>query len=333
MSVVSSVTAKLVALKSIKGVGPATLREICEFTKLDTSEMISLVSKKFPRINSESYALGQSLAQKQIREAESRGHTIVSFMDPEYPTSLRSLSDRPPILYAHGNISFLNRNTVAVIGTREPTKHGSLIAERVTRRLCTENWNIVSGLAKGIDTIAHQICLDSEMKTCAVMAQGLDTIYPKENIGLAERIIQLGGALVSEYPYGTPVRAAQLVQRDKVQAALAAGVILVQSGEKGGSLHASRAIIEYKRPLIVVGQSKSDTSRAEEKSLANLILLGNDKSEACRILKTASYPDELIIKMHSRANYPLMLRALEDSLASYDDIDDVNTGFSPALKF
>ena len=304
-------------MKSIKGVGPATLRQAIIFLELNKSEMISSINRKYSMVNEQSYAEGESYARKQIEIAEKLGHEIISFLDPAYPNSLRVLPNSPVILYLNGDLDFLSDKCVAVIGTRDPTNHGKKIAERVTRWLCENGWQIVSGLAKGVDTLGHQICIDAGMKTAAVLAHGLDSVYPKENQSLAEKIVISGGVLISEYPYGVTVRPAQLVQRDKIQAALSAGVVLVQSSLKGGSLHASRETIRYNRPLIVVGQSLYDEQVNKDNIMANIVLLDDDDKRATKLLRTNSYPFELVIKMHSKDDYPLTLKALKKSHHSF----------------
>lgn len=329
----SSATFKLLALKAIKGVGPATLREVRDFINTEKSEMISLINKKFPMINIESYTIGEDYARNQLEIADKFGDKIISFLDPEYPNSLKGLANSPVLLYIRGSVDFLNEKTVAVIGTRAPTKHGEKIAERVTKWLCDNNWNIISGLAIGIDTIGHKTCLQTGMRTAAVLAHGLDTLYPKENEVLAQKIVSSGGALISEYPYGVTVRPAQLVQRDKIQAALSAGVVIMQSGEKGGSMHASREIVRYKRPLIIVGQSKLDTEMLEEKAMANLILLSEDNSSACRLMKMNKYPSNLMIKMYSKNEYLNALDALEQSNNVFSNLEHSEADNTDGFQF
>lgn len=311
MSLVSSNTFKVLALKAIKSIGPATIKEVERFLNLEPKEMVSLISRKFPKVNPETYSHGEDFARQQVATAERLGHKIISFIDPEYPKCLLHLSNTPIVLYVKGSVEVLNSKTVAVIGTRNPTIHGEIIAARVTNWLSKNHWCIVSGLALGVDTIAHKSSIASGGKTVAVLAHGLDSIYPKKNSNLAEEIVDTGGALVTEYSYGITVRPAQLVQRDKIQAALSTGVVLVQSGETGGSLHASRESVRYKRPLIVVGQSKYDVKVNFEKIMANLVLLDVDESRASKLLKSNVYPVEYIVKMFSKNEYSKVLNTLE----------------------
>ena len=313
MTVISPKTRRLLALKSIKGVGPATILDISGFLELDKSEMLSIVGSKYSMIDNLAYEEGERFADNQIATAQKLGHTIISILDKEYPKSLKATPNPPPLLYVRGNLAALNNKSLAIIGTREPTDHGEIIAKRVTNWVCQHDWSVVSGLALGVDSIAHRSCIASEEITIAVLAHGLDSVYPKSNINLAEQIVAANGALVTEYSYGTTVRPAQLVQRDKIQAALSAGVLLIQSGERGGSLHASRAALCYGRPLVVIGQSKTDISNAAPKSLANTILLNSSESEVCQLLQTKKYPKDLLIKVYSRNEYSIMLEAVEES--------------------
>ncbi len=334
MNHTSPLTFKLLALKSIKGVGPATLKDVIEFVSLETSEMLNIINRRYSFINESSYSLGSSIANKEFETADRLGHRIISIFDKCYPESLLELKESPPILYISGNFDYFNEKNIAVIGTREPTSHGIEITEKITSWLCNNDWNIVSGLAKGIDSIAHRVCLNQGMKTTAVLAQGLDTkVYPSENRGLAEEILNSGGSLVSEYPYGTTVRGPLLVQRDKIQAALSAGVVLVQSGEKGGSLHASREILKYERPLIVVGQSKKDTLLNESKAKANLILLGDNDAEKIKILKINQINKEKIIKLHTRYEYPVVLETLINSYSKICAKQKYKSGVNEDFQF
>tara|TARA_Y100001973_G_C5153584_1_gene309467 strand:- start:57 stop:1067 length:1011 start_codon:yes stop_codon:yes gene_type:complete len=331
VSTVSPKTHKLLALKSIKGVGPATVKDICGFLELSVSEMLAIIGSKYSMIDSNTYKKGERFAENQVAMAQKLGHSIVSILDTEYPKNLKATPNPPPILYVQGNLKALNEKSLTIIGTREPTEHGRIIAARVTKWACQHSWNVVSGLALGVDTIAHENCIKSEGTTIAVLAHGLDSLYPRTNSHLAEQIVEANGSLVTEYPYGTTVRPAQFVQRDKVQAALSAGVLLIQSGENGGSLHASRAALYYGRPLAVMGQSKTDIRNAAPKSLANTILLTRSEAEVCRILQINTLPKDLLVKVHSRKEYSTLLQAINKS---QDKLNSCNSQFpSDELNF
>lgn len=202
---------------------------------------------------------------------------------------------------------------MAVIGTREPTEHGVVIARNITKWFASSGWNIVSGLAKGVDTIAHKTTLRSPSKTIAVMAQGLEKVYPAENKHLATEIVTNGGLLISEYPYNASTYRNNFVQRDRIQAGLSSGVIMVQSDINGGSLHASRAILKYGRYLIVPNQSDRDINNSEPKIQANMLFSRMNKSELLNILKTNKFDISKIIIMKNKSEYTFV----DDILKKY----------------
>lgn len=195
---------------------------------------------------------------------------------------------------------------IAVIGTRRPTEDGKKIGERITKELVRRNFGIVSGLAMGCDSIAHKTCIANQGYTVAVLAHGFQTIFPKENIALYEEIIQNGGAVVTQFKYDTLPMAYTFAQRDKVQAGLSRAVVLIQSGEVGGSLIASRAILDDKRKLIVPSQSKNDIENNEEIIRANLILQQTGQTaNLLRLLrkKETDYIIPNIIPLKSKKEY------------------------------
>ena len=155
----------------------------------------------------------------------------------KFPRKLKEMKDPPLLLHCLGDISIINDAGVAVIGTREPTEFGRKAAEDLGEKLASLNKIVVSGLALGCDTGGHIGCLKGNGKTIAVLAHGLDTMYPPENRDLAIRIIKNGGLLVSEYPFGTKVRGPYFVERDRIQAGLADAVIVIETGIQGGTLH------------------------------------------------------------------------------------------------
>jgi DNA processing protein len=172
------------------------------------------------------------------------------FSDERYPDRLRDLSEPPPVLYVRGDVELLARERlVAVVGTREPTIFGTSAAESLTGALADDGWGIVSGLAKGIDTIAHRTALEHGAPTIAVMGGGLDRVYPAENKGLAARIVDQGGALISEQPFGEQARPQHLVARDRLQSGLSVAVVVAQSGLRSGTMHTVRFAAAQGRPL------------------------------------------------------------------------------------
>ncbi|WP_122082866.1 DNA-processing protein DprA [Vibrio coralliirubri] len=302
---ISTGTESLLAYRYLKGIGKKYLNELAvsvEETKQSIESCFG--AGRFGAVFSpEEMEAAFAKAREQISISISFGHTIISRLDEQYPQSLRVVPDAPPILFCAGNIDLLHKDGITIIGTREPTEHGATIAEKVTKWFSDNNWVITSGLAKGIDTIAHQSCLKAGGETIAVLAHGLEKVYPAQNKELASNILKSNGLLVTEYNYNSFVGRSNFVERDKIQAALAKAVVLVQSDLVGGSLHASRAIIEYKRYLVVVGQSNRDISHGESKILANMLLTNGSPEDKCKLLKAKESHLENVLLLRDKSYF------------------------------
>lgn len=151
-----------------------------------------------------------------------------------YPAKLKRISDPPPLLYYKGNLR--RQNLVAIVGTRNPTKIADKVIPLIVEVFNKHGYGIVSGLAKGIDSIAHSSAIEQKAYTLAVMPNSLDTIYPKENYGLANLILESGGALVSELAFGISHGKKSFVQRNRIQAGMSEIVIPVEMGIKSGTM-------------------------------------------------------------------------------------------------
>ncbi|EGR1859445.1 DNA-protecting protein DprA [Vibrio cholerae] len=284
---ISKNTESLLAYRYLKGIGKKNLNALAiAAEKSGGSVQDCFQHCKLNVFSTEEIEAALNKAKMQIETAELLGHMIISRLDSEYPNSLKVVDDAPPILFCAGNLELLTKDIITIIGTRSPTEHGISIADRVTKWFSENGWVIASGLAKGIDTVAHESCLEADGKTISILAHGLEKVYPAQNKNLAKRIIQQDGLLVTEYSYNSYVGKSNFIERDRIQAALAKAVILVQSDLVGGSLHASRAILDYQRYLIVLGQSTRDISNGEDKISANMLLINGKKNEKAKLLKT-----------------------------------------------
>ncbi|HAS6161656.1 TPA: DNA-processing protein DprA [Vibrio vulnificus] len=287
----------LLAYRYLKGIGKKYLNTLAfEAERTNTSVQDCFEYGKLNEYSSEDINVALNKAREQVEIADQLGHTIISRLDTSYPTTLRGIPDAPPLLFCHGNLDLLSEDIITIIGTRSPTIHGVAIADRVTKWFASNGWVIASGLAKGIDTVAHESCLQLEGKTISVLAHGLEKIYPAQNKELAKNIAKSGGLLISEYSYNSYVAKANFVERDRIQAALAKAVVLVQSDLIGGSLHASRASLDYNRFLIVLGQSPRDIIAKESKISANIMLIEGSDEEKANLLKiTKQKLDRLLV--------------------------------------
>lgn len=306
---ISDYTYRLLIAKKIKGIGSATINGLSlnkEFFQTPLRELATTF-QEFKNFHENSAVYSNALrdVESDINTANSLGHNILSIKDKNYPNALRHLKDRPPILYATSNVHNISEKSLAVIGTRNPTKHGEITAQRIVQYYSKQGWQIVSGLALGIDTVAHKSTIDSGASiTIAVLAHGLDSIHPKSNKPLAERILESGGVLLSEYSYGSPSYPSNFVERDRIQAGLSAAVIMVQSDETGGSWHASRSALRYGRYLIVPEPTKFDSNAGEAKVRGNRLIINSDSATRAKFLScTINDLDRLII-LRSREDYP-----------------------------
>lgn len=178
---------------------------------------------------------------------------IVSINENEYPKILKEIYDLPITLYVMGNKHILNDKSVSIVGCREASEYGKKAAKYFAYNLSEKGINIVSGLAKGIDSYAHEgaIC-GKNGKTIAVIGNGLDTIYPKENKELAKKIVEDGGTIISEYPLGIKPEKMNFPARNRIISGLSEGVIVVEAKIKSGTLITVDFALEQGRDVYVV---------------------------------------------------------------------------------
>jgi len=189
--------------------------------------------------------------EKEIDVVTKLGGEIITYFDEDYPQLLKQISSPPVILYTVGKIKEASENTVAVVGTRRPTAYGKLQAERFVKELTGNGITIVSGLARGIDTIAHNSALKYGGRTIAVIGSGLDIIYPSENKKLA-KMIEEKGAVISEYPPGTKPDAQNFPKRNRIISGLSLGSLIVETKINGGAMYTANFALEQNREVFAV---------------------------------------------------------------------------------
>jgi DNA processing protein len=189
------------------------------------------------------------LHSKDVLERQIRDSVLfTTIIDNNYPKLLKKISNPPLLLYYKGNISILNeRDSIAVIGTRNASSTGLNIASIIAREFAERGYIIVSGLAKGIDTAAHMGALETNGYTAAVLGAPLDKIYPAENRPLVERILSHDGVVLSELGNGQVSFRGNFVQRDRIQSGLSIGIIPVQTDVEGGTMHTVNFALQQKR--------------------------------------------------------------------------------------
>jgi DNA processing protein len=172
---------------------------------------------------------------EEMERLGSLGVKVLTWTDPAYPAQLRAADDSPPVLYVRGDLAPADALSVAVVGTRKPTPYGRQVAEEMSYQLAANRITVVSGLARGVDGIAHRAAIEAGGRTLAVMACGLDMVYPPEHAKLAREISE-HGALVSEQPLGAQPRGDFFPRRNRVISALSLGVLVVEGDLKSGAL-------------------------------------------------------------------------------------------------
>ncbi len=177
---------------------------------------------------------------------------IITINDKLYPKLLKDIYDPPVVLYVLGNEKILNDVSIAIIGCRECTKYGENMAKYFAYNLSKRGVNVVSGLAKGIDSYAHIGTIYAKSKTIAVLGNGLDMIYPKENEIIANKIIELGGCILSEYPIGTKPEKVNFPARNRIISGLSNGIIVVEAKKKSGTMITVDFALEQGRDVFVV---------------------------------------------------------------------------------
>lgn len=267
---VSATAMQLLTLLQLPGVGRVSVLNTLATANLGLGDL-----PEDPRIvkalqQPDAWEKAQEEAQKIFAACRVDAIQILVPTDEAYPQILQGMGkDQPALIYVQGELSPLP--AIAVVGTREPTKHGLEITRRITTHFASD-YSIVSGLALGVDSMAHQAAIQAGGHTVAVLGHGHGQVFPKQNTALAAEILNSGGALVSEYPPHTPVRPAYFVERDRIQAGLAGATIMVQTDLEGGSWHAARKSLAYGRILGYPVPTERDINHQESKIQGILLL-------------------------------------------------------------
>ena len=190
--------------------------------------------------------------EKEFEQCEKENIQIVSLLDPTYPKNLASIYDPPLILYVKGILIPEDEISIAIVGSRHATPYGFRIAGRFAQELAERGVTVVSGFARGIDSEAHRGAVRAKRRTIAVLGCGLDIVYPKEHNALYQEILSNGGALMSEFPFGTAPFAYNFPKRNRIISGLAMGVLVVEASKRSGSLITARLAAEEGREVYAI---------------------------------------------------------------------------------
>lgn len=232
---------KLMArFKSPQAVLRASLKDLVTVNGID--EKLATTIKQFKE---------EDEVKKQIQRIEKYGAKIVTFWDETYPENLKHIYDPPPLLFVRGELKPEDKNSLAIVGTRQPTDYGKLITEKFTAELVRYGFTIVSGLAYGIDTLAHTTALNKGGRTLAILGSGVDIIYPSMNNNLARRI-ESSGAIISEFPMGTKPDKMNFPRRNRIICGLTLGTLVIEAGERSGALITAAMALEQNREVFAI---------------------------------------------------------------------------------
>jgi DNA processing protein len=241
------------ALSFMAGFGQAKVRRAFEQPLDHSLSAIEALELLAPGANTHELLMALNSARKLVEGCELASVQLLPMSTDAYPSPLLQIPDPPPFIYVRGNLPATWEKAVAVIGTRHPDPDAISAAREAVRGLAVDpDAIVVSGLALGIDSVAHEEALRSGLKTVAVLAHGLQMVYPKSNEGLANRILDAGGCWISEIRLGEELSKFSLVARDRLQSGLSIATTLVQSSLTGGSMHTALFTLEQKRKLLAL---------------------------------------------------------------------------------
>lgn len=256
-------------LSRIEGLGPIKIKQLLEIYK--TPENIWKLSKEeLMKIKGIGEKIADKIVDMTYREnlekyakyMKKYDIGVITILDKDYPERLKHIYDAPMILYYKGNKKLLNHSyTIGMIGCRRCSEYGKQVSLTFSNKLAKQGVSIISGMAKGIDSYSHMGCIQAGGKTIAVLGNGLDQIYPKENVGLYNKILETEGLILSEYVIGTKPNKLNFPARNRIISGLSDGVIVVEAKEKSGTLNTvDFALDQGKDVFVVPGNITSESS-------------------------------------------------------------------------
>ena len=248
-------------LNALPGIGPVACRRLCDAFGDDIAAALASDSKTLCAVPGIGKTLGEKISSweksfdlaAEEKKLARTGTVFLPFFDANYPALLKKIPDAPIGLYVSGNVEAMKTpRNVAIVGTRKASLYGSTLARKIAGALASARWTVVSGLARGIDTAAHIGTLEAGGATVAVLGNGADIVYPAENVELYKKIRDCGGAIVSEFPLGRVADKRTFPQRNRIIAGLCAGMLVVESDEKGGSMLSANFAAECGRTVFAL---------------------------------------------------------------------------------
>ena len=246
-----------IALSSVNGIGPARFATLLEAFgsahAVWTESVERLAAAKLDTRTLKNLLSARDEIDPELRwlRLQQTGVTCLTWDDRDYPQALRQTDSAPPVLYVDGALDEADRLAVAIVGTRRASSYGREIAHQLATELARNGITVVSGLALGIDTVAHTAALRAGGRTLSVLGSGVDQIYPTQNRGLAQEIRQKG-AIISEYWLGTRPEAMNFPPRNRIISGLSQAIVIVEAGERSGALITATFAAEQGREVFAI---------------------------------------------------------------------------------
>jgi len=332
-------TAYMVALSKVTGIGPARMRLLLDYfggaeaawRASATDLIVAGLDGKTTEALLEAKRTGDPF--KDMARIEAAGVRVLTWDSEDYPERLRDVDDSPPVLYMLGEVSSADAWAVAIVGTRRATSYGREVAARLSAGLAEAGVSVISGLAKGVDTVAHNAALDAGGRTIAVLGSGVDVIYPYENRHLAQRIVDEGrGAVLSEYPIGTRPEPTNFPPRNRIISGLSLGVLVVEADEKSGALITVRFALEHGRDVFAVPgpitSRASDGTNGLLKRGAKCVTRVEDILEELDIRMVSEHV-EAVRALPADPTERMLLELLQDSSQHVDELTN-KSGLPPS---
>jgi len=297
---ISAPSRDLLALTMIQGLGPVRIDRLIQAAG-SPGAVLGMSQSQLTRVQGigqqtasqiiTTRADANGLAEKELQTLENAGCCIVTVMDDHYPDLLRAIPGAPPVLQYRGTMNpESHKHTLAMVGSRKCTIYGTEQANRFASSLGSAGFTIVSGGARGIDSAAHRGALDAGGQTLVVLGCGLGHVYPKENAALFDRVVEQGGAIISELPFKTPPTSENFPARNRIISGLSLGTLVIEAGRRSGALITARhAVEDHGREVFAIpGRIDSNASGGSNDLLKSGAHLVTDPGEIIEILERSA---------------------------------------------
>ena len=299
--------------KNIEDLFNASIPELCQIPGLDQRLAKTILQTDTRQFVDEQMAL-----------LENSPFKLTTIFDDNFPEKLKNIYDPPILFYQLGDFSPKDNDAIAIVGTRSPSSYGKSMTEKLTQELVDQQLTIVSGFARGIDTIAHKTAIQAGGRTIAVLGNGVDRVYPPENRDL-KNLITENGVYCSEFPIGTKPDAVNFPRRNRIISGLSLGVVIIEAGEKSGAILTAYYAVDQNRDIFAVpgriGDVKSVGANRLVQKGAKLVLNVDDiVSEIEQIRKFSPKPHQMKIDFALEGNEKLVFDRLSGEPVNIDTL-------------